>query len=305
MKLKIISLLLLFAVSAKLYAQQDAMYSQYMFNMLAVNPAYAGSRDVISMTALQRWQWTKIEGAPRSSTFSADMPLAKERVGVGVQLFRDKVGVTSTTGMTGSYAFRIRFKNSGTLALGLQAGLVQYSANLLEVLPTTTTGSDAAFSQNINKVMPNFGSGIYYSTDKFYVGFSAPHLLNNKLSKNTTAQSIQRKHYFAMAGVVLPISYRFKLKPSLLIKYVNGAPVEIDLNTNVWYKDILSIGVSYRTGDAVIGLFEIQATQKIKFGYAFDYTLTRLGKYSSGSHEIMLRYEFGSDKSMILSPRYF
>jgi type IX secretion system PorP/SprF family membrane protein len=305
MKLKIIPLLLFFAVSAKLSAQQDAMYSQYMFNMLAVNPAYAGSRDVVSMTALQRWQWTKIDGAPRSTTFSADMPMAKERVGVGVQFFRDKVGVTGTTGMTGSYAFRIRFKNSGTLALGLQAGLVQYSANLAEILPTTTTGSDVAFSQNINKIMPNFGAGIYYTTDKFYLGLSAPHLLNNSLSKSASAQAIQRKHYFAMAGMVFPISYRFKLKPSMLMKYVNGSPLELDVNANLWFKDVLSLGLSYRTGDAVIGLLEIQATERIKFGYAYDHTLTRLGKYNSGSHEIMLRYEFGSDKSMILSPRYF
>jgi type IX secretion system PorP/SprF family membrane protein len=298
---KIIFIALAFCASTSVYAQQDAMYSQYMFNMLSVNPAYAGSRDVLGFTALRRWQWVGIEGAPRTATFSADMPVWNERIGLGLSFVNDQIGVTKTNTLYTSYAYRIQFLNGGTLALGIQGGFTNLKANLLSL--TTTTSGDNVFMQNVNEWLPNFGAGAYYSTDKFYVGVSAPHLMNNEIVKGT--QSVQKPHYFIMSGYVFRVSPVVVLKPSLLAKYVDGAPIEADINLNAWMHDRVGVGVSYRTGDAFVGMLEFQINQQMRFGYAYDITLTRLGSYSNGTHEVMLRYELGSAKKKILTPRYF
>ncbi len=289
-------------IFSQLQAQQDAMFSQYMFNMLTVNPAYAGSRDVLSTTAMRRWQWVNIEGAPRTTYFSADMPIANKKVGLGIMAYNDKIGATNTNALYLNYAYRIRLKK-GTLALGLNAGFGQYKADFLSL--TTTDYGDPVSLQNVNKFMPNFGFGTYYSTDRFYIGLSAPHLMNNKLTKESSSLAIQRRHLFAMTGVVIPLSLFIKVKPSVLVKYVQGAPLQVDGNVNFWFDDRISIGASYRTGDAIVGLLEIQVTPQLRVGYAYDASLTKLRKYNAGSHELMLRYEFGFGKSKIISPRYF
>jgi type IX secretion system PorP/SprF family membrane protein len=283
------------------FTQQDAMYSQYMFNMLSVNPAYAGSRDVVSLTALKRWQWTGIEGAPRTTSFTADMPVWDERIGLGISAVNDQVGITKTNSLFTSYAYRIQFLNGSTLAFGLQGGFTNLRANLVEL--NTTTKGDQVFRQNVNEWLPNFGAGVYYSTDKFYLGVSTPHLINNTLVDGT--ESIQKQHFFLMGGYVFHASPEVALKPSFLIKYVDGAPVQADVNINAWFHDRVAIGGSYRTGDAVVALLEFQINKQLRFGYAYDITLTRLGNQTSGTHEVMIRYEFGSARKKILTPRYF
>ncbi len=295
-------LLLLLGTFTQVKAQQDAMFSQYMFNMLTVNPAYAGSRDVLSTTAMRRWQWVNIDGAPRTTFFSADMPVANKKVGLGLLAYNDRIGATNTNALYLNYAYRIRL-SKGTLALGLNAGFGQYKADFLSL--TSTDGGDPIAMQNVNKLMPNFGFGTYYSTDRFYIGISAPHLMNNKLSKVSSSQAIQRRHLFAMTGVVIPLSLFIKVKPSVLVKYVEGAPLQVDGNVNFWFDDRISIGASFRTGDAIVGMLEIQILPQIRLGYAYDASLTRVRKYSAGSHELMLRYEFGFGRAQIISPRYF
>jgi type IX secretion system PorP/SprF family membrane protein len=288
-------------ISFSAWAQQDAMYSQYMFNMMAVNPAYAGSRDVMNFTCMKRWQWVGIEGAPKTLTFTADMPVWRERVGLGISVVNDQIGITNNNSLYTSYSYRIHFGSGGTLALGLQAGFTHLRANYLSL--TTTTGNDKVFIDNVNSWMPNFGAGAYYSTDKFYAGVSAPHLINNHLIGGT--ESFQKQHFFAMAGYVIPASQTVAVKPSLLMKYVQGAPLEADINVNTWFHDRVAVGVSYRTGDAIVGLLEMQINPQLRFGYAYDMTLTRIREYGRGSHELMLRYELGFAKKKILTPRYF
>lgn len=297
-----ILLLLLLSIFSELKAQQDAMFSQYMFNMLTLNPAYAGSRDVLSTTAMRRWQWVNIDGAPRTTFFSADMPIANKKIGLGLLAYNDKIGATNTNAVYLNYAYRIRLRK-GTLALGLNAGFAQYKADFLSL--TATDNGDPIGMQNVNKFMPNFGFGAYYSTDRFYVGISTPHLMNNRLSRESTSQAIQRRHFFAMTGVVIPLSLFIKVKPSVLVKYVEGAPLQLDGNVNFWFDDRISLGASYRTGDAIVGMLEVQITPQLRIGYAYDASLTRVKKYSSGSHELMVRYEFGFGRSQIISPRYF
>lgn len=309
MKKYITIVLVLFSVfTTRVQAQQEAMYSQYMFNTLAINPAYAGSRNVTSATALYRNQWVGIQGAPETITFSLDAPLNNKKVGLGLQVFNDKIGITNTTGAFGSYAYRVRL-NKGTLAFGLQGGASQYRANFHSVALNQVPTDDIAFSENINKVLVNFGAGLYYSTDRFYMGLSSPQILNNKLSnfkvQNANAFSGQALHMFFATGYVFPLGNVLALKPSVLVKAVKGAPIEADLNATLWINDVIAFGLQYRTEADMAAMVELQASPQIRIGYSYDRSLTKLVQYNSGSHEIMLRYEFGFKKGRILSPRYF
>ena len=291
-------------------AQQDAMYTQYMFNTLAVNPAYAGSRNVLSATTLVRTQWVGIEGAPRTQTLSLDAALPGKKVGLGLQIFNDRLGITKTTGAYASYAYRIPL-GKGTLALGIQAGVAHFRADFTQVRLQSGTTFDPGFFNDINKFLPNYGVGIYYNTEKFYLGVATPHLLDNRFTdQNSVAVTNglvakQYLHLFVTSGYVFKLSEDFKLKPSFLFKGVLGAPLQLDLNLNLWVADRISVGGQYRTGDSFAGLFELQVNDQIRVGYSYDHTISPLGGFNSGSHEIMLRYEFGFTKNRIVAPRFF
>jgi len=294
-------------VSAASMAQQQPMYSQYMFNMLNINPAYAGSRGVMTATALYRNQWVGIPGAPRTSSFSFDMPLNEKKIGIGFQLYDDRLGIERTTGINAFYAFRFQISGSGTLSLGLQAGLLNYQANYTEV--STFQPNDPSFAANVSGLLPSAAAGVYYNSDKFYIGFSTPALLKTQISYNNAAQiasvTSQDLHLYLASGFVMNLNQDLALKPSVLLKAVSGAPLEVDVNANLWIQNKLSIGASYRTGDAVVGMVELQLNQQLRFGYAYDKTFSDLGTLNTGTHELMLRMEFGSSGGKVSSPRYF
>jgi len=298
----IIGLLLIAVNSVK--AQQEPMYSQYMFNMLQINPAYAGNRASDNITLLYRNQWTGIEGAPVTANLSWDRRNEGSNVGYGLQIYSDKLGIESTIGLQGFYSFRIPFENAA-LTLGISAGVLNYRANYVDLI--TGTSGDPLFMENVNGFRPTVGIGALYATEKWYAGFSIPAMLQTKIyNDNVSVTTGANNHYFLTAGYVFNLLPDFKLKPSVLLKAVNGAPLEADFNTNLWYKDIIGLGASYRTGDSFVGMFELQITPQVRLGYAYDYTVSQLRRYSSGTHEIMLRYEFASPKiQQILSPRYY
>ncbi|WP_316788085.1 type IX secretion system membrane protein PorP/SprF [Pedobacter frigoris] len=302
----LLSYLMLFCNDVK--AQQDAMYTQYMFNTLAINPAYAGSRNVVSATALFRNQWTGIEGAPKTGTLTMDAPILNKKLGVGIQIFTDKLGITQTNGAVISTAYRIRM-DEGSLSFGIQGNFSQYRANFTEVPLGSIPSYDPAFAENVNKFLFNVGTGVYYNSDKFYIGLSAQDLMPNKITSYTSNDigmgSKQALHVFLATGYVFPLSQDFKLKPSVLVKGVKGAPLEADINASLWIKDVISIGGQYRTSADIAAMIELQATPQIRIGYSYDRSTTALRNFNSGSHEIMLRYEFGFEKGKILSPRYF
>ncbi len=324
-------LLALGASGTEVLAQQDKMYSQYMFNMMALNPAYAGSRDVMSATGLYRNQWLNVEGAPKTMTFTLDAPINKERVGLGLQLYNDQVGLQNETGIYASYAFRIRVGDRSTLALGLQAGATSFKWNLADARFSNDGTPDPTLEANISKMLPNFGTGVFISNDKSYLGISVPQLIANNLTDYDTGEyrAKQKRHAYLMSGFVVGLGTTLKLKPSLLVKYAEGAPIGLDGNLNLWLNDRIAIGTSYRhnqwstlnnssgagnsvknyISDAVVGMVEIQLTDQFRMGYAFDMMLNGLKQtnigINSGSHELMLRYEFGFGKSKILTPRYF
>lgn len=287
-----------------LKAQQEPMYSQYMFNMLQINPAYAGNRASDNLTLMYRNQWTGIDGAPETATLSWDRRNAGSNVGYGLQIYSDKIGIESSVGIQGFYSYRLAFENSA-FTMGLSAGVMNYRANYIDVMTNTT--SDPLFAENINGVRPTFGLGGLYATENWYVGFSIPALLQTKISsKDVSITSGASNHYFLTGGYIFDLDNDFKFKPSALLKAVTGAPLELDINANVWYKDILGLGASYRTADSFVGMFELQLSPQIRLGYTYDYTVSPLKRYAGGTHEIMLRYEFASPKiQRVMSPRYY
>ena len=297
------------------FAQQEPMYSQYMFNPLTINPAYAGSRKVISTSVIYRQQWLGIDGAPKTIFASFDTPIKKDKIGLGFTIANDKIGITNQLNANLSGSYQIQVSRKANLAFGLQTGITQFTADYAGVDFSKTNSSllpDQAFSSSVNKVTPNFGAGLYLSSDKYYVGFSAPKLIKNSFNGAFSAAEDLGKfkyglsrHYFLTAGCLIKLNEIYKLKPSFLIRAVAGAPLGIDINTNLWIKDVLGIGVSYRTQNALVGIVEFQLNSQLRLGYGYDFPLTNLSNVSSGSHELLLRYEFGFGRSDMKSPRYF
>ena len=311
-KFKHIKVLMLLAVMLFAYlksiAQTEPMYSQYMFNMLGVNPAYAGNREASSFNFFQRSQWIGLQGAPQTTSFSFDQSILNKRAGWGIQFYDDKIGVEKADGINIMGSTKIQVSENGILSGGLSFGLMNYRIDLMNVTGRFTP-NDPAFYSNLNKWTPSLGLGIYYNTDDFYAGVSIPNILKSRLTAfdliRSGLQKVNQKHIFLTTGIVIPINEDLKLKPSTMIKIVEGAPIEADFNTNIWLRDLIGLGVSYRTGDAIIGMAEIQANENLRFGYAYDMTISPLKYYNTGTHEIMIRYELGNFKTKIKSTRYF
>lgn len=299
--IKILLLVAMTALMTNVKAQQQAMFSQYMFNTLAINPAYAGSQETVSLTALTREQWVGQEGAPSTQTFSAHTPFEKKRIGVGLVFLHDKIGVTHQTGVYGSYAYKIPL-SKGQLSLGIQGGFTHYNANFSQVSLTDPTFQNG----DVVEFHPNFGAGIYYNTDRFYMGASVPQLIQSKFDKNNQASYAKiLRHFFIQSGYVFDLNYNFKLKPNVLVKMVDGAPIEFDLNANLYMYDRLALGLSWRSMDAIVMILQVQITNKLQFGYSYDFGTTALRVVNSGSHEFMLNYRIPLSKSRIITPRYF
>ncbi|SDN00785.1 type IX secretion system membrane protein, PorP/SprF family [Daejeonella rubra] len=299
----------LIVLADPLFAQQNALFSQYMFNALAINPAYAGSRNVVAATALYRNQWVGIEGAPKTGTFTIDAPFSDERIGMGLQVISDKIGITTTTGLVLSSAYRIPM-NDGSLSFGLQGSMNNYHAGFSTVnLDPSGPIPDQAFQGDVNKTLYNFGSGVYYNTSRFYAGFSVQDFVRNRLNIDTISDgditARQSAHGYLTTGYVFPIGMDLNLKTSVLVKGVKGAPVQGDFNATIWIKNVFAIGAEYRTSADVSALMELKVSPQVRIGYAYDKSITALRKFNSGSHEFMLRYEFSFDRDRTLSPRYF
>lgn len=298
--------LFILGVTPQVQAQQEAMFTQYMFNGLALNPAYAGSHESLSATALFRDQWTGLNGAPTTQTFSLHSPIRNAKIALGLQVIHDKITVFNQTGVTGSYAYRI-FTDKGTLSLGLQVGFTSYNADLTELRPQDP--SDNVFSVDVNKFMPNLGAGVYYYTDKFYVGLSVPQFINNSLDEQVIEEDSdarQERHYFLTSGYMFELSHNVKLKPNFLLKVVEGAPIELDLNANVLFSDVLWLGLSWRSMADIDAMMQLQVTDQLLLGYSYDFAnTTDLRRVNSGSHELMINYRFRYAKNKVITPRYF
>ena len=305
------TLTLLLAISSiyGCWGQQEAMFTQYRVNGLAINPAYAGSHQTLELTALAREQWTGLEGAPSTQTFTAHSPLSNRSIGLGLSVIHDKIGITSQFGVYGAYSYRIQFQNKGVLSMGLQAGFTQYQEDLTQLQGSIRNPNDPNFSQDqVSKFMPNFGAGLYYYTRRFYMGLSSPYLVQNKLENVETldSEARQKRHYFYTTGYVFDLSRSVKFKPNLLFKVVEGAPLEVDINANFLFQELLWVGVSYRSFDSFDAILQLNVTEQFSIGYAYDFaTTTELKRLHSGSHELMLNYRLKPPRRRMLTPRYF
>ena len=287
-------------------AQQDPMFSQYMFNILSINPAYAGSADRLSMVGIHRSQWVNFEGAPITQTVTVHSPLRKENLSIGGSIINDQHGPVKQTSVFADVSYRIFFEKS-KLAFGLKTGLNLFSANLLELNPFLE--NDQAFAANIStRPLPNFGFGAMWYSKRWYIGLSTPRLLENKLLEGNLpnfTNNQERIHGFLIAGYVWDINHYVKFKPTILLKAVNGAPPGMDLTANFMLYDRFWIGAMYRWQDAVGALIQYEINNKLKFGYAYDYVTSDIGRYTSGSHELMIGYDFGKGNKGDVSPRFF
>lgn len=302
------SLLLLLVLSAG--AQQDALVSKNVFNGLLLNPAYAGSHPYFCSALVYRTQWTGFEGAPNTQLLELDGPLAKETMGVGLVISHDKIGVTEETDFYGSYSYKIKLGEKNKLAFGLRAGVSNYKAKLSE-LTVWDSGDDAFVNDIRTYLIPKFGFGMYFFSEKYFAGLAIPTLVayDNEytFSMNVNKSSFLRRHYYLNGGYVFDINEAktMKLKPTVMLKYVPAAPVQVDLSTSIIYKDMFTFGLAFRTGDALVGMIEYRTAQRIRIGYAYDLTISKFRTYSAGSHEIVLGYDFGAGKDKNVSPRYF
>ncbi|GGG38162.1 membrane protein [Dokdonia pacifica] len=284
------------------FAQQDPQFTQYVYNTLGVNPAYAGSRGHATALGLVRAQWVGLEGAPKTQTFTIDSPLG-EHVGLGLAIVNDELGPSRETYIDLNFSYTIQTSQNRRLSFGIKGG-----GRFLDIDFTrgNAQSPDILFQNNVSEVLPTIGAGIYWHSDKNYIGISTPNLLTNQ-TYDDVQQTVaaERLHLFIIGGIVTDLSSDIKFKPAFLVKAVSGAPLIADLSANFMFYEKLRLGVSYRWDDSVSGLAGFQLTPQLLLGYSYDYTTTDLQRFNTGSHEIVLRFDLISNRKQLKSPRFF
>lgn len=305
-KLHTVYITLVTLLSLVVNAQQDPQYTQYMYNTINVNPAYAGSREVLNIFGMYRTQWVGLEGAPDTGVFSVHSPVGRQ-VGLGLTFLNDRIGISEESTISADFSYTIPMSYDGNLklALGLKA-----TAHLLNVDFTKLNAWDPndPYLNNItNRLSPNIGTGAYLYTDRFYIGLSVPNILETKHYNDNDRESLasERMHGYLIAGYVFDLSADIKLKPAAMLKAVKGAPLQTDLSANALFYEKFTLGVAWRWQAAMSGMVGFQVTDGWFIGYSYDAETTQLANYNSGSHEIFLRYEFIKKVDRIVSPRFF
>jgi type IX secretion system PorP/SprF family membrane protein len=299
--------ILIFALMLTCYcgfAQQDAQYTQYMYNTININPAYAGSRGVMSIFGLHRTQWVGLDGAPVTNAFSLNTPINNSNLGIGLSLVNDRIGPTSDNTISADISYTIPMSEETKLSFGIKA-----SGNIFNLDTDKLTPQQAAdphLNNFNNEFSPNFGAGVYLHSDKFYLGLSVPNFLQDtKYNDNDVAVFQERMNFYAIGGYVFDLSESIKFKPAVLTKLVQGAPLQVDASANFLFFDKLMLGGAYRWDAAVSALAGFQITDGLFVGYSYDMETTKLRNYNSGSHEIFLRFELFTKVNKMVSPRFF
>jgi type IX secretion system PorP/SprF family membrane protein len=298
--LKKVMLVITLLSGSAMSAQQLPQFTQYMFNTISVNPAYAGSRETLNATILHRNQWAGLEGNPRTSTFSIHAPLKNERIGLGISYINDRLGFETTNYVYGDFSYSVPVSEQVKMSFGLKAGFTSY--NLENPDP-----NDTFFNADFNSWNPNFGAGFFIGSNRWYAGISSPRILNTDLNDGEF-QAIERNSYYAIGGLVLDISENAKFKPTMISKFTNGAPATYDFTANFLFNEKFWIGASYRVNDASnFGAFmDYQISKDIRIGYAYDLPTSTIKPYTGGTHEIILIYEvLKRERGPVKSPRYF
>lgn len=317
MKLRLYIIGLLTLMSFALIGQQQEQYTQFIFNKLSLNPAYAGSKERLCITGLYRNQWLGLEGAPQTQMVGLHLPILNRRVGIGANIVRNSIGITETIKLQTMYSYRF-ILSEGYMAVGLQASVRYFSMNfadprLVSTQPLTEDGAISMMQES--KFLPNFGAGVYYYNSRFYVGLSLPNLVENNLDfeQEGTILAKEVRHIYAMGGVLFDLNDRVGLQPSALIKYAGNAPLDADINLSLILNKKYTLGVSYRVGgnrggfgesiDLILG---IQAIENLLIGASYDITLSDIRDYNSGSMEILVQYCLGKNPEReVINPRFF
>ncbi|PKA97051.1 type IX secretion system PorP/SprF family membrane protein [Flavobacteriaceae bacterium MAR_2009_75] len=309
---KFLLIILLIASFSDAIAQQDAQYTQYMYNTMAVNPAYAGSRGVFSIVGLHRSQWIGLDGAPKTQTINFHTPVS-ERVGIGLSIVNDEIGngTNQETYFDGVFSYTIPLSRTAKLSFGVKASAHLLNVDFNKLANYNNEASSIGLSNIDRKFSPNFGAGVYYHTDDFYLGLSVPNFLKTRhfddSSSSTSFLAEERMNFYLITGYVFDIHPRWKFKPAVLLKAVSGAPLQADISANFLYNDKFTLGAAYRWDAAVSALFGFQLSDQFMVGLAYDREVTELGgtRFNDGSFEIMLRYEFLTRYKRVLTPRFF
>lgn len=311
MKKSIILLIAVMFSSIFAKAQYDAMFTQYMFNEMYINPAYTGSKDAMAVNLTHRQQWVNFPGRPITTSFTLHGPLANDKMGLGLSVLNEKIGKLSRNLVYLNYAYRIKTGDKGHLSFGLMAG-IHNQVNKLSELKATETG-DIQVSQNTpSLIAPNFGAGIYYYTNKFYAGISIPRMVDDSYLFNPTGDIVKstslnasKFHYYLTVGNVFEINDDLKIKPQAMVKMVQNAPLQYDINVNCLIKNKIWAGLGYRSSSDISVILGLQVNPQLLVNYSYDYALTKIQKYSQGSHEITIGYLFSYKQSKVATPRYF
>jgi type IX secretion system PorP/SprF family membrane protein len=302
MKTKIFSFVLMFTTIVS-FAQQDAQFTQYMYNTININPAYAGSRGVLSVFALHRTQWVGLDGAPTTNAVSLNTPFNQSRLGLGVSIINDKIGPIQENTISTDLSYTIPTSETLKLSFGIKA-----TANLfdLDVSRLNPVDDDPSLHNYNNKLSPNIGAGLYLHSDKAYVGLSVPNFLEtNRYDSNDIKIFKEKVNYYLIAGYIFDFNNYIKFKPALLTKMVKGAPLQVDVSGNFMFNEKLVIGIAYRWSAAVSAMAGFQVTEGLYLGYGYDLETTNLDNYNSGSHEIFLRYELFRKNKKMTTQRFF
>jgi len=291
---KIFKLLPFFLLSLDVLGQTGPIPSEYQFNPVLINPACAGNRDALNLAAFYRNQWVSIKGAPVTMTFSVDAPISNEKIGLGLLISSDRIGVTKENNLVTSYAYKINI-GDGYLSMGLAAGVTLTSTNYSDLVVLDPT-DEVYLSSSRVFVIPSFSFGLYYTYHDFFTGFSLPKLLASDFDfgKNKYVLSFKpaQYNYLLTAGNNFALNSKIRLLPSFLVDYLPGAKIQFDLNTQAGLLNKYFIGISYRNNRSMVGMLQLQINNQFRLGYSYDFELSTLGSFSNGSHEIMLRYEF-------------
>lgn len=295
---------MLFAGLFSIQAQQLPQFTQYMYNTISINPAYAGSRDGLSLTALHRSQWAGIDGGPQTQTFSIHSPLSNEKVGLGLSVINDRTGYENYTYLYGDFSYTINVSADVTLAFGLKGGMSYYDLDE-DLFNEPSVIQDPFFRERFNKWTPNFGAGLYLSAQDWYVGLSVPKILNNDNNEFSEYVALEQVHYYLTGGYVFDLSPNWKLRPTALVKATSGAPLSFDMSGTVIYDEKLYLGATYRIDDAIGAFVDFQIFEPLRIGYGYEYSISDLRPYTSGSHEVILIYEMRFKNTKYKSPRFF
>jgi len=292
------------------HAQQDPNYTQYMYNMNVINPAYAGSKENLAIGLLYRKQWVNLDGAPETFTANGHAPIGKN-LGFGLSAIADKIGPANEKNIFADISYTLKLGNDKNLAFGIKAGATFLDIGLLsEVSPTLRDQFDEVFLENVNKVSPNVGAGLFYYTNKFYAALSIPNILHTKhFNKYKNSEGVnygtETSHYFLTTGYVFQLSPNTKFKPSALLKSAFNAPTSLDVSANMLFFEKFEAGLTYRLEDSFGAMVNVKITDGLRVGYAYDQVISDLKVATQSSHEIMLLFDLNFPKKVSSSPRYF